>query len=242
MRCEDCRRVLTIKDDKPFCFYCEMIKAEDQRLAEETLQAHHKMNFHKQFDLFQQNSLINDKLKKAHFDSYVPQNAEQGKALAWCKRYADNFKPDNPVNLLLSGPFGTGKSHLAKSITDVVMKKDVTCLFISVPKLMTKLKSTFKSKEVSEYDILEMIAGVQLLVLDDLGAERNSGEESALSWSQKTLFEIFDSRAGKHTVITTNFDVGQALKVYGERELSRFLEDAYKIPVPGSNYRMRSHV
>jgi DNA replication protein DnaC len=240
IKCPDCKRLLMLKDDKPFCFYCEVIAIEDKQLAAATVLKHERAKFDRQIESFQQNSLINEKLKKANFDNYLPQNESQEKALRWCKRYAANFNPDKPASLLLHGPFGTGKSHLAKSVTDVVMAKDITCLFISVPKLMTKLKGTFKDKTVSEYDVLEMIASVQLLVLDDLGAERNSAAEDTITWAKSKLFEIFDSRAGKHTIITTNFDIGQVIKVYGEREISRFLEDSTRIPVTGGNYRMRN--
>jgi len=239
VRCGVCSRGLVYKDNQPYCFYCEKIKHEDHKLAEETLKAHQDMRFHKQLEHFQINSLINEKLKNANFDTYEPLNESQSKALYVCKRYADNFNPDKAASLILHGPYGTGKSHLAKSITDIVMAKDISALFISVPKLMTKIKSTFKNTGLSEYEILEALAEVQLLVLDDLGAERTSDEEKALAWSKTKLFEIFDSRAGKHTVITTNFEIGQAMKVYGERDLSRFLEDAYPVKIDGENFRMR---
>lgn len=241
VRCESCGRVLQEVDQEPFCMYCDMIMAEDMKLAEATEKAFKNMQFTKQMDKFQKNSLINEKLKNVNFDNYKPRSTEQGKALQKCKDYGDGFSLDDPKNLFLFGPYGTGKSHLAKSVTDVVMAKDFTCLFVSFPKLLTKIKSTWrKDSDISEFDLLEMLVKVDLLVLDDLGAERNSVNEADANWAKPKFFEIVDGRVGKHTVLTTNFDMGQTMRVYGERDFSRFLEHVVLVEVPGSNYRMRN--
>lgn len=240
VHCPECNRVLHLMDSQPFCFYCDKIKIEDEVLAQKTLEGFKNMQFHKQLEQFQQNSLINDKLKFASFDNYKPQNQEQARAKNLCQRYADAFTLDQPKSLVLFGPYGTGKSHLAKSVTDIVMGKDHTCLFVSFPKLLSKIKATWNKKsETTEFALMEMLSKVDLLVLDDLGAERNSVIEDEANWAKPRFFEIVDGRAGKATIITMNLDIGQAIKVYGERDFSRFLEDAVPIEVPGDNYRMR---
>jgi DNA replication protein DnaC len=227
-------------DGQPFCFYCNEIADEDVALAENTMNLFKNMQFKKQLDSFQQHSLINNALRNASFDNYKPQSTEQAQAMQECKRYAEAFDLDKPQSLLLFGPFGTGKSHLAKSVTDIIMAKDHTCLFISFPKLLTKIKSTWKKdSDTSEFKLYEMLSKVDFLVLDDLGAERNSVIEDDANWAKPKFFEIVDGRAGKSTIITTNFDTKQAMRVYGERDLSRFLQDAAPIEVPGDNYRMR---
>lgn len=238
-RCLSCKRVLMVKDGRDYCFYCETIKAEDEKLAKEVETAFDKMQIKKQIDKFKKYSLINAKLQSATFENYKPQNREQAEAKERALAYALEFNLDDPTPLFLYGPYGTGKSHLAKSITDIVMEKDKTCLFFTVEKLMAKIKSTWRDSDMTEFQFMELLAKVDLLVLDDLGAERNTTRETDISWSTAMFFSIVNSRAGKHTVLTMNFTIPQMLKVYGERDGSRLIEDAKLIAVPGENYRLR---
>lgn len=203
------------------------------------------MKFHKQLERFKEFSLINAKLEKANFDNYEPQNREQAIAKLACMDYALKFRPNsnNTANLLLYGPYGTGKSHLAKSISDEVMKTGVESLFISMPKLLTKIKSTFGNRDsMTEFELLDMIAKVPLLVLDDMGAEQTKKEqgEKEFSWQKTKLFEIIDSRAGRPTIYTMNLHPKEFRANYGDREASRVMEDTVILYVSGDNYRARN--
>lgn len=228
-----------LKEEQPYCFYCEVIRPEDEKLQKETKALFDKMQIQKQLDKFKKYSLLNAKLQDASFDNYQPQNPQQEKAKQRAMDYAQEFNLDNPIPLFIYGPFGTGKSHLAKSVTDVVMSKDRTCLFFTVEKLLAKIKSTWRDKDMTEFDFMELLAKVDLLVLDDLGAERNTTREDELSWAKSMFFSIVNGRAGKHTIVTMNFDIHEMVKVYGERDASRLIDDAKTIHVPGENYRMR---
>lgn len=244
-RCPDCQRVMFLREEtnEPFCWHCEVIAPEDKKLAEETIHVAQELEFQKQLVKFKEYSLINAKLEKASFFNYKPQNEEQAYAKEVCAQYGEKFNPDMD-NLMLWGPYGTGKSHLAKSITDVVMQKGIACLFISMPKLLTKIKSTYQSKDgMTEFDILEVVAKVPLLVLDDMGAEQTKKEqgEKEFSWQKTKLFEIIDSRAGRPTIYTMNMDPQMLKQNYGEREAGRILDDVVILYVPGDNYRVRNH-
>src|SRR5690606_16914505 len=130
------------------CWNCRQEENANEMRAEWAKQAaeQRKKNILKRFD---NESLINPKLKEASFDNYQPTNEELDKAKQITKRYAENFSKDNPVNLLLIGNYGTGKSHLSVSMIKEIMDKDFTCIFISTPKLLTKLRSTYNKG--SEY-------------------------------------------------------------------------------------------
>lgn len=242
--CKACGSVMFNKDNRIFCWHCETIAPEDKQLAKETEDAHELLKTKKQIDRFKKYSLIPAKLENANFENYFPQQGyekEQGEALATCKEYADTFNPDEPKNLVIYGPWGTGKSHLAKSITDIVMAKDYTSLFITLPKLITKLRATWnRNSDLTEFDVLQIIETVKVLVLDDVGAELTDDMDPREKARVKAkLFEIFDSRAGRATVITMNLTPKQFLETYGERDASRLLQDADLLKIPGNNYRMR---
>lgn len=245
-RCENksfngdvCNRNLTIEDGREFCWYCEEIAEQDRQMGIQSVRNNENDKFLKMSEHFERESLINPKLLKADFDKYIPENETQQKAKDYCKRYAENFNKDNPQSLLLIGKYGVGKSHLAVSATKIVMEQNIPTLFISVPRLLTKIKSTFKNSTVSELDILEMIEKVPLLVLDDIGAESDEEKEKVSSWAKTKIFEVVESRIGRHTIYTTNLSVEQLIATYGERNASRILEDSTRINIVGDNYRLK---
>ena len=220
----------------PFCFYCQMIAEEDKKLAEETARLHNEMIMRK----FTGDSLMNERLANCSFDNYMPTSPELEQAKRRVQRYATNFSKDNPVNLMLIGNYGTGKSHLAVSAVKALLLNGKNCLFISVPKLFTKLRSTYnKNSKDTEAELLEHLEKMDLLVLDDVGAEKSKDEDEEYSWAKTKMFEIVDSRIGKHTIFTTNFQIEELLKIYGERNFSRMMENTHVEKMNGENYRLR---
>ena len=236
-RCPTCKRKFIQEGDgEPFCFYCKIIADEDKRLAEETAKAHNEMIMRK----FTGDSLMNERLANCSFDNYMPASPELDRAKLVVMKYANNFSKDNPVNLMLIGNYGTGKSHLAVSAVKVLLTRGKSCLFISVPKLFTKLKSTYNSdSKETEAELLSHLEKMDLLVLDDVGAEKSTEENKEYSWAKTKMFEIVDSRIGKHTIFTTNFSVEELLAMYGERNFSRMMENTHVEKMNGENYRLR---
>ncbi|QKS71685.1 ATP-binding protein [Paenalkalicoccus suaedae] len=230
------------RDDSVFCFYCEEIALEDKRLEEEAKNMIHRRKLLESSRMFDDASLINDRLKVATFDNYHPEEDDLKKAKRHCERYAENFSFDNPVNLLLMGSYGTGKSHLAVSIVKELVDKRINSIFISVPMLMTKIKSTFnRNSDVTELSILRTIQEVDCLVLDDIGAEQTKkAKDDEVTWAVSKLWEIIDGRAGKHTIYTTNYDPEGLGKILGARNFSRMMEGIYPIKMYGKDYRLKA--
>ncbi|MFC0525806.1 ATP-binding protein [Pontibacillus salicampi] len=234
--CEHCKRPMIFEGDIEKCIYCRN-KQENKALAKA---ADEQMKKAKLDKLFEQSSLINDRLKGAIFDNYHPDSNELKRAKAICERYANNFDSNNKVGLLVTGPYGTGKSHLAVSITKAVLQKGHSALFISVPKLMTKIQNSYnKQSATNEEDLLNGLFESELLVLDDLGAEKTKKDDGEFSWAKRKMFEIIDGRAGKHNVFTSNYDFNGLLELYGEREFSRMIENCHPVKMPGENYRLK---
>ena len=209
-------------------------KCEDIKLAQEALEMRQRIKTEKMQEVFNINSLISKELQKATFDNYRPNNQSQAKAKRIAERFVEIFDREKPINLLFSGSFGVGKSHLAKSITDGILEKGFSAIFISVPKLLTKFRTSYnKNSEYSESDLIEALNTADVLVLDDLGAEKKS------DWSWEKLFEIVDSRQGMHTIYTTNFSPEDLQKELGDRNFSRVVNrDTTVVEIEGDNYRL----
>lgn len=216
-------------------------KCEDIELAREALENKERLDRKRVLEHFDYYSLISKRLKEATLDNYIPQNKSQQIAKESVKKYIEIFDIDNPINLLFIGGYGVGKSHLAKAIADEVMKKTnpktdrkYTAIFISVPKLLRKIRSTYNKKsEISEEEIFEVLENVDLLILDDLGAEKQT------DWSDERLFDIIDSRQGMHTIYTSNYNEEGLFEILGERNFSRIVnEDTKIIEIQGKNYRL----
>lgn len=100
--------------------------------------------------------------------------------------------------LYLYGPVGAGKSHLAAAIANALAVAGWPTAYESTPELLDFVRRGFKDNSSAER--VDALINVELLVLDDLGAE------SLTDWSLETMFRIIDGR-NKHerpTVLTSN--------------------------------------
>lgn len=138
--------------------------------------------------------------------------------------------------LVLSGPVGCGKTHLAAAIANYQVQQGNSVYFLVVPDLLDHLRSTFAPESQVTYDVLfDKIRNAPLLILDDLGTQ------STTPWAQEKLFQLLNHRYNGRlpTVITTNLDrphfaqLSQALASrIGDPRLSQV------IPIDAPDYRM----
>jgi len=217
---------------------------DDKEQERKMIEKENKERIERFLNRFDKDSLINPKLQKATFEDYQPTSEQLEKAKKVCMRYANNFDLNNPVSLLLIGNYGTGKSHLAASIAKFIIENKIkTCLFISTPKLLTKLRSTYnRNSNVNEDDIIKELSNVSLLVLDDLGSEqaKPTNDQNEQSWATSKIFEIIDNRIGKHTIFTSNFTVEELQERIGGRNFSRMMENTHVVKMYGDDYRLRN--
>ncbi|MCI0475851.1 MAG: ATP-binding protein, partial [Anaerolineales bacterium] len=119
-----------------------------------------------------------------------------------CKHYAE--APEGW--LVLTGEYGSGKTHLAAAIANWREQAGDTPLFIVVPDLLDHLRATYNPHSPITYDRrFDEIRNASFLVLDDLGTE------SATPWAKEKLFQIVNYRyaARLPTVFTTSQTVDE---------------------------------
>lgn len=186
-------------------------------------------------------STVNPDLENACFENYDRLNTVLDNACNAAFEYAASFSLDNPENLLFSGMYGLGKSHLAYSVCKVLRENGFVAVFISVPKLLTIIKSTYrKESDYTEAELLDVLSKVDFLALDDIGAEKVRKEEEGDSWATEKLFEIIDGRSGRHTLYTTNLSSEDLSRKVGPRNFSRMMANTRPLKFEGSDYRIHN--
>jgi DNA replication protein DnaC len=103
--------------------------------------------------------------------------------------------------LLLIGPHGCGKTHLAAAVAQRCVEAEAVVLFATVPDLLDSLRATFlPAAEHTYYHRFAFIREAEVLVLDDLGTQQSS------PWANEKLFQLLNYRynASLPTVITAN--------------------------------------
>lgn len=181
-------------------------------------------------------SNIPKRYRNATFESFNPK--DNPRALEKAKNFADNF-PRNK-GLLLTGPVGTGKTHLACAIANALLNKLYSVYFGNVVDIMSFIRGTYSrdSSLTEEEAVNIMTKEVDLFIIDDLGKENNT--EYTLSMLYQLINRVYENE--KPIIITTNFNSIELARKLGERGqaiVSRITEMCEPVIFKGEDWRMK---
>ena len=173
-----------------------------------------------------------------NFSAY---NESLQQAASKARRIAESF-PAGGKGLLLGGQPGVGKTHLAAAVLkQVIQTTGVRGLFYDTRDLLRVIRSTYDpSIRTTELEVLRPVMTADLLVLDDLGAEKTS------KWVEETMNLIVNTRYNERrlTIFTSNYqdipddtEPNSLLFRIGYRMRSRLHEMCEFVEMDGADYR-----
>ena len=150
-------------------------------------------------------------LRHLNFENFKPQGRlgtppDQAASLERAYEAARVFAENPEGWLVLYGPYGCGKTHLAAAIANAAVDRGIPTLFLTTPDLLDDLRATYERGATETYkERMEKVRTVPLLILDDLGAHADT------PWAQEKLFQILNHRyiSRLPTVITTTLDLAE---------------------------------
>ncbi|WP_209121541.1 ATP-binding protein [Alkalihalobacillus sp. BA299] len=213
----------------PRCF----LEQQDQQLQEQIEGQYKKSQKMKKYNTLYHSSLVSDStILKATMESYKPTCEEERRNKQIILECIQRYKQGEIFNVILQGLQGTGKSHLAYSILkelNETAEYKISSLFISVEDMLRKIRASFQDKEskYTENYFVDLMSGVDFLVLDDLGAETGAikTDKKATDFVQRVLYAIGTTRQDKPTILTTNLTGKALFSMYDRKLVSRLLKN-----------------
>ncbi len=185
----------------------------------------------------------------------------QDDALSAVKQFACDFIDNkNPVGLLLVGGVGSGKTYIAASLVNYLadvmelysceehsdeyidllkvdfswLDKNTNVCFVVLSELYEHLRYCYSNNDPwSPKRIMNHLREVDLLVLDDMGAEKTS------DWTKEILFNIIDYRYNEQLpmIVTTNCVPEELKEKIGDRNFDRLREMCALVSVVATSQR-----
>lgn len=174
-------------------------------------------------------SMMEGVYRSCTFDT-AEKNEDNARSIKICERYAEKFPQMLRENrgLLLFGSVGTGKTFAAACIANELLKSGYSVVMTSLVKLI----------DGGTDDLVYRMRDIDLLILDDLGAERST------DYGLERVYSVTDVRyrSGKPVIYTTNLTLDtlkNGADIRYTRIYDRILERCYPVEFRGVSRRKR---
>ena len=113
--------------------------------------------------------------------------------------------------MFITGPKGTGKTHLAAAIANQLMQEGTAVVCMTMIDLLDRIKQTYEKQKqwgATEGSVLNTYKEVPLLIIDDMG------KEPATEWAVSKIYAIINERYEAYlpTIITTNYSDSELVR------------------------------
>lgn len=208
-------------------------RAEEERLKKEQMQKEEEMRSIQRAKI---SSMMDDTFRTACFANYQIRNGNE-RHLKVAKKYCIEFSKmyERNQGLLFWGTVGTGKSYTAACIANYLLEANTSVVMTSFVRILQEMQGFDREREET---FTNKLNSVKLLIIDDLGAERNT------DYALEKVYGIIDNRyrAKKPLILTTNLTLQQmqeATDIRYARIYDRIFEMCYPMEFSGVSWRKR---
>ena len=230
-KCKTPKQVEIVVGNRKFRPLC-LCKCEEERVKEED-RLWKKKQLQIQIDRLRKDCFPKSDMGAWNFENDDMSNAKITNIM---KKYVENFSELRKTGqgLLLYGSFGTGKTFAACEIANALIDRCYPVLVTNFAQLLNRLQNTYERQ-----DFIDSLNYYVLLVIDDLGVERDS------TYAKEQVYNIIDARyrAGLPMIITTNLtldEIKKPISVDNRRIYDRILEKCFPIEFKGGNHRRKA--
>lgn len=209
---------------------CECRAGQLRREAEEQERKERELTLDKMRSM----SLMSEKFRGATFEAYKVRE-ENREAYKAARAFAEQFDRmyEEGQGLLLYGPVGTGKSFTAACIANKLLDDGVPVIMTSFVRILRDIQPG----GMDESDYMATLGRARLLIIDDLGAERET------EYALEKVYSVIDERTrqARPLILTTNMSLAQMRSpsdMRYERVYDRIFEACCPIQMAGRSMRL----
>lgn len=181
-------------------------------------------------------AVIPKRYRDVAFDRWPVTEIEPATVVRETRRFTEQISEqlDAGRGLWFMGGPGTGKTTLAMLVSKTALAAGRSVAIYSLPRLLNEIRDTYRA-ERSHVDLLDRLTAVDLLHVDDVGAERSN------DWVLEELYSIVNARYEdeRSIILTTNIqDQDELCQQITERTVSRLTEMCDQRPLLGHDRRL----
>ena len=142
---------------------------------------------------------------------------------------------EEKVSVLIVGPCGTGKSHIAQALGHSAIRKGYDVLFTNTSRMLAQINAARATNSLEKQ--FAKLAGIDLLIIDDFGLKPLTGIQD------EDFHEVISERyERKSTIVTSNLDIPEwsdafPNRILGAATIDRLRHGAYKVVLDGESFR-----